>query len=361
MYSLITTLLSAGLLLPTELYAAPVSSTASNALRNPFFGPIPGRSTYYSDYNGTDVAFPGNYTGLLPAISQGPPGKDDLLFQNLLQAEWVIFSFYQAGVENFNTSAFVEAGFPEDTYLRIVQIRDNEAGHARIFQEQISNTSVVPGRCQYLFGDIVINPTEYLAASTILEISSMAFLTGLVLQAQLPSSKSALLAIAETESRHNTWGLIDIWHQSPFAGPADTVYPYANQILTTTNVFVAPGSCPQGQPLFPNPDQNLPPLSAVKNSTTYLPGSPITFAFTSPKNQPTFVSGKQYYAVYYHGLGSVSVPFDPATNKSVIPADFESNGLILAVIAKESGAPTMDSVIAGPFFDFQQPIGINAL
>ena len=360
MYSLISTLLVTGLLLVPQTQAAPLKSAVS-PLRNPFFGPLPGRSTYYSDYNGTDVAFPGNYTTFLPAIEQGPPGADDLLFQNLLQAEWVIFSFYQAGVENFNTSAFVEAGFPEDTYLRITQIRDNEAGHARIFQEQISNTSVVPGRCQYLFGDIVTNPTEYLGASTILEISSMAFLTGLVLQAQLPASKSALLAIAEVESRHNTWGLLDIWHQSPFAGPADTVYPYANQILSTTSVFVAPGSCPKGNPQFPSPDQNLPTLAAVANSTTYLPGSPITFAFTNPKNQPKFKPNTKYYAVYFHGLGSISVPFDPATKKSIIPADFESNGLILAVIADVSGAPTLDTVVAGPFFDFQQPVGVNAL
>ncbi|KAJ9608719.1 hypothetical protein H2200_006490 [Cladophialophora chaetospira] len=65
---------------------------------------------------------PGNITGAIPSTSSGEPGADDLLFQNLLSAEWIIFSFYQAGVETFNAADFVEAGFPNTTYERIQQI-----------------------------------------------------------------------------------------------------------------------------------------------------------------------------------------------------------------------------------------------
>ena len=351
---------STGLLLAAVSQARPLEPRDDNPLTDKSYGPIPGQTPYYSDFNGTALPFPFNVStdAILPT-SNGSAGLDDLLFQNLLQAEFVIFSFYQLGVDNYNTSTFVEAGFPEDTYLRIIQIRDNEAGHARIFQDQISDASVIPGLCKYAFGAGPLTPTEYLLAHTLLEISSMAFLTGLALQAQLDTSKAALLAIAETESRHQTWGLIELWKQSPFAGPTDTVFPYANQILTTTRAFVIPGSCPKVNPLFPTPNQALPSLTAATNSTTFTPGSPIKFAF--PATKPSFTAGQDYYAVYFHGLYNISVPYDPATSESVIPASFEPLGLILAVIADAPGAPTQESVVAGPQFLFQQPLEINLL
>lgn len=74
-----------------------------------------------------------------------------MVWQNLLAAEWVIFSFYQQGVEAFNASTFTTAGSPNTMYDRIQEIRDNEACHLRIFQNQISPTSVKPGACSYDF------------------------------------------------------------------------------------------------------------------------------------------------------------------------------------------------------------------
>ena len=78
----------------------------------------------------------------------GVAGPDDVRFQNLLSAEWVVYNFYQAGVEAFNASSFVAQGFPNNTYERIMSIRDNEAGHLRIFQNAISSNSIKPGPCK---------------------------------------------------------------------------------------------------------------------------------------------------------------------------------------------------------------------
>ena len=359
-------LLSSLFVFAVNLHAAPaptVSSSpspsgSSQILDDPSFGPIPAESSYYSSDNSTSTPFPGNYSQPIFPTSNGTKGADDLLFQNLLGAEWAIFAFYQFGVENFNQSAFEQAGYPPHTYQRIVEIRDNEAGHARIFEEQISNASTKPAPCKYQFG--ITSPVAYLAAHTVVEISSMSFLTGLILQAKLPSSKAALVAIAEVESRHEAWGLIDIWQQSPFAGPADTVFPYANEILDTTKVFIVPGSCPLGNPDYPIPSQSLPSLSYKENSTTLLPGSPVTLAFSDPTNQPDFEAGKTYYAVFFHGLISITEPFDTKTNASIIPAEFEAKGLFLAVISDTPGAPTIDSVKAGPLFIIEQPVEINS-
>lgn len=320
--------------------------------------PIPGESDLYNSYNGTAPPYPGNQTGPILPITNGTGYSDDLLFRNLLAAEWVIFSFYQQGVEAFTPSNYTDAGFQQSTWSRIAEIRDNEAGHLLIFQNQLSNASIKPGPCAYDFG--FGNDVEsYLVLQTIIEVSSMAFLTGLILQAQQPTSKAALLSIAAVESRHLTWGLIDTWGVDPFGGPAETIFPYANQILDITNRFVVPNSCPEQNPIYPYPRQNLPQLSYAESSQPLAPGSNITFTYVNASHVPAFQEDRTYYAVFFHGLVNLSVEFDPHTNSSVVPKEFENKGIILAVIADAEGAPQEDSVVAGPLVILLQPPGLE--
>jgi hypothetical protein len=311
-------------------------------------GPQPGQSSYYSTYHGKSDAFPANVTkaAKLPT-SNGPPGADDLLFQNLISPEWAIYSFYQQGVSRFNTSAFEEAGFPNTTYDRISEIRDNEAGHLAIFQDAISHASITPGACEYEFA--YTDATSYLEFGTLLEVSSMAFLTGLVLQAKLDTSKATLVAIAETESRHNTWSLMDVWRANPFAGPAGTIFPYANEILETTNLFIVPGTCPSENPPYSSPSQKLPLMNNIGNATLEQPGSTISIDFPVKDNQLKFVDGKEYFMVAFHGVANVCTPFNVKTGSAVILGDIESHkGITILLIADCLGAPTLESVVAGP-------------
>ena len=188
----------------------------------------------------------------------------------------------------------------------------------------------------------------------------MAFLTGLALQAQLDTTKGALVAIGETESRHNTWSLIDVWGADPFAGPSDTVFPYANQILDTTNSFIIPGSCPKENPTYPSPRQSLPTFTGAKGTTSIAPGANVTYSFaSSPHGAPKFEEGKDYWAVFFHGMNNVSVPFDTRTASTRIPERFEELGVIISVIASEKGAPTRESVVAGPGIILQQPAAVG--
>lgn len=341
-------------LLPA-IHAAPVAcpTGSSQILANTTYGPVPGQSSIFSNDTSKTAPFPAYFTAPIYPTTNTSAGPDDLLFQNLLAAEWVIYSFYQRAVELFNTSSFAALGFPNTTYTRVTEIRDNEAGHLRIFQNQISSSSIKPGACEYYFP--FEDAVSFLALGTLIEISSMAFLTGLVQQAQLNVSKGALMAVAETESRHNTWSLIDIWNVSPFAGPADTVYPYANQILDTTSAFIIPGSCPGANPIFPTPSQHLPTFSAANDTTSLVPGTHVTYNFSEPANQPRFEPGREYYAVYFHGLDNITTVFDTAANTSTIPAEFETKGVIIAVITDAPGAPTLESVLAGPGIILEQP------
>ncbi|KAJ5131814.1 hypothetical protein N7448_005972 [Penicillium atrosanguineum] len=342
---------SMAVILPT--LALPTSSTQSKF--QPAADAVPGESSLFVNYAGKKPPIASKWMKAIPATGSGPAGPDDLLFQNLLSAEWIIYSLYQQAVDTFSPSDFTKLGLPNNTYQRIAEIRDNEAGHLRIFQDQISTGSIKPGPCKYDFG-LNNSASAFLALQVYIEVSSMAFLTGLSLQAEANISKSALMAIGQVETRHNVWALLDVYNTDPFSGPSDTIYPYANQILDTTNAFIVPGSCPAENPMYPAPRQGLPLINIIGNSTTAQPGSDIKFVFESSDNQPKFENGKDYYAVFYHGLNTVSVSYNPKKNSVKIPKQFDSEvGIIMVSIADEVDAPTEGSVIAGPLIILEQP------
>ncbi|CAK9268291.1 unnamed protein product [Sphagnum jensenii] len=330
-----------------------------NPLRDPSFGPIPGEDPSYSDYLGVAPPFPANLSSPILNTTSGTPGLDDVVFQNLLSAEWLVYNVYQQGVELFNASDFINAGFPNTTFDRIAQIRDSEAGHSRVFQDQISNASVVPGPCKYdyrLTGD----PAQFLAFATFIELTSMALVSGLTEQVKLDISKGALAVIGQAEARHEAWFLTDIWGSPkygglPFAGPVDTFYPYATQILDTTIVFIVNGSCPPANPPYPIGAQNIPRLRFNTNTTSTLtPGTTIELIV-----ERQLPNTDNYYAVFFHALNTYSVPFNTSTGIVTIPAQIEPLGLLLIAIADEPGAPTAESVVAGPLPILLAPLSLR--
>ncbi|KAL2142942.1 hypothetical protein VTI28DRAFT_521 [Corynascus sepedonium] len=340
----------------------PHYSGEAQKLADPNYGPIPGLSDHYSSYWGVERPFPGNITDPVFPTCDGPPAEDDNTWQNLLSAEWIIFEFYQQGIESFTDEDFVKIGMPNNTRQRLMEIRNNEAGHLRIFQNQISPASIKPGPCKYNFP--LKDPLSYLAFMSVLEISSMAFLTGLIQEAKSVQAQGAMAAISQTETRHEIWALTEIWKGNPFAGPADTVFPYANQILYSTHNLIIPGSCPPENPEYPYPRQLLPGLSAAPDTKSLAPGATITLDFPDKENQPEFDPDTQYYTVFFHSVLNTSVPIDtrgfPKRPITVtIPEVFETRGIIVALIADEAGAPTKDSVVAGPAVILEQPVELG--
>ena len=182
------------------ILGASVRTNTLNCIVDPECGPIPGESALYSDDLSRSRPFPADMTTAVLPTTSGPAGEDDVLFQNLLSAEWTVFSFYQQGVETFNESSFTELGLPNTIYQRITEIRDNEAGHLRIFQDSISPASLKPGPCSYDF--MWEDAAGFLALQNIIEVSSMAFATALAQQAKANSTIGTLVAVGETESRH---------------------------------------------------------------------------------------------------------------------------------------------------------------
>jgi hypothetical protein len=71
--------------------------------------------------------------------------------------------------------------------------------------------------------------------------------------------------------------------------------------------------------------------------------------FPDKDKQPSFERGKDYYMVAVHGVSIVTTPYDVNTSTAVIPGNIEPHrGVIIAVLADTSGAPDLNSVIAGP-------------
>lgn len=90
------------------------------------------------------------------------------------------------------------------------------------------------------------------------------------------------------------------------------------------------------------------------------PGAVLTLLFPDPTNQPVFDEDTQYYAVFFHGLLNMSIPIETAGYPErpvtvTIPVACETKGIIIALVADEEGAPTMDSVVAGPAVILEQP------
>lgn len=98
-----------------------------------FSSVVPGQTSLYNSYRGKAPPFPGNIRGATVPTTHCGPAPDDILWQNLLAAEWIVFSFYQQAVEKFDTASFTSLGLPNTTYERITEIRDNEAGHLNAF------------------------------------------------------------------------------------------------------------------------------------------------------------------------------------------------------------------------------------
>ena len=188
------------LTLAKGIFGAPVRRDTPSCIIDPDCGPIPGESSLYSDDISKIRPLPADVTAAILPTTSGPAGEDDVLFQNLLSAEWAVFNFYQQGVEKFNKSSFTDLGLPSTTYQRITEIRDNEAGHLRIFQDSIPPASLKPGPCNYDY--LWNNAAEFLALRNINEVSSMAFATALPPQAKANSTIGTLGAVGETESRH---------------------------------------------------------------------------------------------------------------------------------------------------------------
>jgi hypothetical protein len=103
----------------------------------------------------------------------------------------------------------------------------------------------------------------------------------------------------------------------------------------------------------------LPRLTYNTNTTSTLaPGTTIELIVETSSGKQ-LAKADNYYAVFFHALNIYSVPFNTSTGIVTIPAKIEPLGLLLIVIADEPGAPTAESVLAGPLPILQAPTSLR--
>jgi hypothetical protein len=200
-----------------------------------------------------------------------------------------------------------------------------------------------------------------MGAVVFIEAGSLAFLSGLIQVAQLNATKAALVAVAQVESRHSTWSLSFGFGADPFTGPVETVYPYPNQILATEDFWIIPGSCPAANPPYPIGGQDIPPLTYFPYVSDIRPGGALWLTYVNPNRTANIIPGKQYYSVTFHALYNITQPFNPVRGNMTIPAEIEPRGMVVICIADEPGAPTPESVVAGPIILTLSPGIVNTL
>jgi hypothetical protein len=103
----------------------------------------------------------------------------------------------------------------------------------------------------------------------------------------------------------------------------------------------------------------LPRLTYNTNITSTLaPGTTIELIVESNSGRQ-LAKADNYYAVFFHALNTYSVPFNTSTGIVTIPAQIEPLGLLLIAIADEPGAPTAESVVAGPLPILLAPLSLR--
>jgi hypothetical protein len=293
---------------------------------------------------------------------------DDILFQNLLSAEWIVADFYQQGVEYFNQSVFTEAGFANETMSRLTEIYQNENGHLAIFENAIPSGVTKPGKCQYdysfqLENTSVAQAQTYMRLVSVIELGSMAYLTGLAQNSSTATGLATIMGAISAETRHLTWVNSAVLSGDPFVGPADTVYPYATQILSNIKEFIINGSCPAENPTFPVGDQLLPKLSFA-NTSMIQQGGFIDITFKNASNgdhsPPSLKKGDQIGVVFFHSLWNYTVPIivdDPTVLRAQIPNITSWSGELFVTLTDQQTVHKAEDVIAGPLqIELDDPI-----
>ncbi|KAF7376678.1 Protein rds1 [Mycena sanguinolenta] len=263
-----------------------------------------------------------------------------------LALEHLEFAFYQQGLDQFSSSDFDAAGFPDWVRARFEQIREHEATHVEFLSTALG-----------LAGASAVAPCEYnlwiplsLSCEVLEAVGATAYTGGAALvndKVSTPRERvhppeyystqeylTAAASILAVEARHAAW----ISSAAQGHNAWDTAFQPAltpNQVYTVATSFIE--SCPAS-----NAD-SLPPLTvfAPLAVTTAHPGRTATLTFAAP------TSSKSLYAAF---ISSIAVPvFVPIHNGNQVVVPHDLLGFAFCVVTTKDGGDLDDSTtVAGP-------------
>jgi hypothetical protein len=274
-------------------------------------------------------------TSAAPTKRAAAPTDADIL-NYALTLEHLEDTFYREGLAKYNASAFIAAGFTNETYNRIMTISMDETTHVSFLTGALKAAGAKPvDECKYSFG--YTDVASFLATASILEGVGVSAYLGAAADIMSKTYLTAAGSILTVEARHSSYIRNSI-KQVPFPSPFDSPLSY-NEVYTLAAQFIT--SCPSTN--APLPVKAFPVLTASSKDTPVTTGSTITLATKGYK-----ITGGTVYAAFITVTGPVfadAMAVDGGFT-TVVPKGISGQSYV--VLTSCNTAATDDTIVAGP-------------
>ncbi|KAJ6594507.1 ferritin-like domain-containing protein [Mycena capillaripes] len=274
------------------------------------------------------------FTQVVNALPAKREITDPQVLNYALTLEHLEATFYKQSLDKFSDSDFIDAGYPEWTRSRFVQIRDHEVTHVTFLTTALETAGArAVDACEYSFP--VTDVDSFVNLAAILELVGTAAYTG---GAQFVDDKNYLTAAASilaVEARHEAWINSAVKQSSPW----DTAFQtplLPNPVYSLAAPFIK--SCPSS-----NAD-SLPALTAYP-ALAFADAHPragytATLKFIAPSGST------ERFVAFVSGAGApVFVPIH-GHNQVFIPGDLR--GFVFCFVTSDGGKLDDSTTVAGP-------------
>jgi hypothetical protein len=274
-------------------------------------------------------------TSAAPTKRAAAPTDADIL-NYALTLEHLEDTFYREGLAKYNASAFIAAGFTNETYNRIMTISGDETTHVSFLTGALKAAGAKPvDECKYNFG--YTDVASFLATASILEGVGVSAYLGAAADIMSKTYLTAAGSILTVEARHSSYIRNSI-KQVPFPSPFDSPLSY-NEVYTLAAQFIT--SCPSTN--APLPVKAFPVLTASSKDMPVTTGSTITLATKGYK-----ITGGTVYAAFITVTGPVFADAKAVDGgfTTVVPKGISGQSYV--VLTSCNTAATDDTIVAGP-------------
>ncbi|KAI0696342.1 ferritin-like domain-containing protein [Cytidiella melzeri] len=273
--------------------------------------------------------------------------NDTQILQFALTLENLENAFYSMGLQQFNESAFEQAGYAPAIRQRFVQIMQHELTHVQFLQSALGDQAPQP--CNYSFP--LDDVASFVSTSFALESAGEAAYIGAGALLQNKSLVTTAAQILAVEARQASWVSSAALNNTPWNGPFDTPLN-ASAVFSLASAFIE--SCPStNPPLIVAPLNTLtltPSNATVGGQVTVAIGGadfnsssiPITNSSATPGAAPSLQGN---FLAYYHGI-NVTYSVIAQDNTTTVPSGI-AGVVFTSVVSTNETAPTVDTTLSG--------------
>jgi hypothetical protein len=267
--------------------------------------------------------------------AKGPTDAEILNYA--LTLEHLEDTFYRQGLANFTMQHFNEAGFDNETYMRIQNVSMDEQTHVKFLTGALKAANATPvAECTYTFG--VTDVKSFLATASILEGVGVSAYLGAAASIMEKTYLTAAGSILTVEARHSAY-IRNTNKQAPFPSPFDNPLSF-NEVYTLAAQFIT--ACPADNP--PLPVKAFPTLIATPKDASMMVTTNSTVMLTTKG----YTIEGVVYANFITVTGPVSADVKAVEGgfEVVVPDMIKGQSYVVLTSCKDS--VTDDDTVAGP-------------